>query len=224
MSWFAAFGVGKRVRPRAAARPFRSRRLAVEALDARINPSCGCTPTPLPPSQISGLVYFDQNKDGVAQDTEPRLEGVTVKLKGRTEDGERVKLQATTDAGGIFMFQGLDAGSYRLRVVTPSGFKAGQSSTGAFGGDTGKNKITHILIPQGQSSGAYNFGQVARTSNRPTDPPGNHDHHCGPNRDRPTKGNNGVGNGLDPQPPGNPPINDGADASRGSPGNRARNS
>ncbi|MDA7510456.1 hypothetical protein N8612_02155 [Verrucomicrobia bacterium] len=34
------------------------------------------------------------------------------------------------------------------------------------------------------------------------------------------KGNNGVGNGLDPQPPGNPPINDGPGTSPGDPGNR----
>ena len=44
-----------------------------EGLDDRITRSCGCE---LPPSQISGLVYFDQNRDGFAQDTEPRLEGV----------------------------------------------------------------------------------------------------------------------------------------------------
>ena len=34
------------------------------------------------------------------------------------------------------------------------------------------------------------------------------------------KGNNGVGNGPDPQPPGNPPINDGPGTGPGSPGNR----
>lgn len=33
-------------------------------------------------------------------------------------------------------------------------------------------------------------------------------------------GNNGVGNGLDPQPPGNPPINDGPGTAPGSPGNQ----
>lgn len=32
-------------------------------------------------------------------------------------------------------------------------------------------------------------------------------------------GNNGVGNGYDPQPPGNPPINDGVGTSPGNPGN-----
>ena len=34
------------------------------------------------------------------------------------------------------------------------------------------------------------------------------------------KGNNGVGNGLDPQPPGNPPINDGPGTGPGNPGNK----
>jgi hypothetical protein len=33
-------------------------------------------------------------------------------------------------------------------------------------------------------------------------------------------GNNGVGNGLDPQPPGNPPINDGPGTGPGDPGNK----
>ena len=35
-----------------------------------------------------------------------------------------------------------------------------------------------------------------------------------------TRGNNGVGNGLDPQPPGNPPVNDGIGTGPGNPGNR----
>jgi hypothetical protein len=34
------------------------------------------------------------------------------------------------------------------------------------------------------------------------------------------KGNNGVGNGFDPQPPGSPPINDGVGTSPGNPGNK----
>lgn len=34
------------------------------------------------------------------------------------------------------------------------------------------------------------------------------------------KGNNGVGNGLDPQPPGNPPVNDGSGTAPGTPGNK----
>jgi len=183
------------------------RRLSVEALDDRITPSCGCE---LPPSQISGLVYLDHNKDGFAQDTEPRLQGVTVTLKGRTDDGAKVKLSTTTDAGGIFMFQGLDAGTYKLKVSTPKGYSPGDSSVGAFGGDPHHNTITKIEIPGGQSSGAYNFGEVVRSSSK------GDDDHGGP------KGNNGVGNGLDPQPPGNPRVNDAPGTTPGSPGNQTK--
>lgn len=32
-----------------------------------------------------------------------------------------------------------------------------------------------------------------------------------------SKGNNGLGNGIDPQPPGNPPVNDGPGTSPGNP-------
>jgi hypothetical protein len=35
-----------------------------------------------------------------------------------------------------------------------------------------------------------------------------------------TRGNNGVGNGIDPQPRGNPPVNDGPGTGPGNPGNR----
>jgi hypothetical protein len=34
------------------------------------------------------------------------------------------------------------------------------------------------------------------------------------------RGNNGVGNGVDPQPPGNPPVNDPPGSGPGNPGNR----
>jgi hypothetical protein len=43
---------------------------------------------------------------------------------------------------------------------------------------------------------------------------GNNNNNKGP------KGNNGVGNGIDPQPRGNPPINDGPGTGPGNPGNR----
>ena len=36
------------------------------------------------------------------------------------------------------------------------------------------------------------------------------------------KGNNGVGNGEDPQPPGDPPVNDGDGTGKGNPGNKGK--
>lgn len=46
---------------------------------------------------------------------------------------------------------------------------------------------------------------------------------CGPGEDDGSPnphGNNGVGNGEDPQPSGNPPVNDGPGTGPGNPGNR----
>jgi hypothetical protein len=44
----------------------------------------------------------------------------------------------------------------------------------------------------------------------------------GMNGQKRVHGNNGLGNGIDPQPPGNPPVNDGPGAFPGNPGNRMR--
>jgi hypothetical protein len=50
-------------------------------------------------------------------------------------------------------------------------------------------------------------------------------HHDGDEDDQndDSQGNNGVGNGLDPEPPGHPPVNDGPDSSKGHPGNQDGN-
>jgi len=50
--------------------------------------------------------------------------------------------------------------------------------------------------------------------------PGHPDHPQHPSHPNHIHGNNGVGNGIDPQPPGNPPINDGPGTGPGHPGNR----
>ena len=47
-----------------------------------------------------------------------------------------------------------------------------------------------------------------------------HEKEGGKPKGKPEKGNNGVGNGEDPQPPGKPPVNDGPGSKPGAPGNR----
>jgi choice-of-anchor A domain-containing protein len=118
------------------------------------------TVPPPSPSQISGLVYWDENKDGLPQDTEFRLNNVTVTLNGTDTGGHAVTQTATTDAGGIYWFHTVPPGTYQIQVTTPSGFTAGQSTVGAFGGNPQPNLTTNIVIPAGQISGAYNFGEL----------------------------------------------------------------
>jgi choice-of-anchor A domain-containing protein len=124
-----------------------------------VMPPCDNPPAPAP-SQISGLVYWDENKDGLPQDTEFRLKDVTVTLTGTDSSGHPVTQTATTDAGGIYRFNTVAAGTYQIQVTTPSGFTAGQSTVGAFGGNPQPNLTTNIVIPAGQVSGAYNFGEL----------------------------------------------------------------
>ena len=126
-------------------------------------PAPYCPPPPVANSQVSGLVYADENRDGRAQDWERRLQGVTVTLTGTNAAGAAVTRTTTTDQGGIYYFTTLPAGTYAIRVTTPAGYTAGQSSVGAFGGNPQPNLITAINIPAGQSSGAYNFGQLQST-------------------------------------------------------------
>src|SRR5262245_42347786 len=108
-----------------------------------------CTCPPAAPSDISGMVYFDQNKDGLPQDLEMRFPAVTVTLTGQDHDGNPVSLTTQTDSGGIFKFSGLAGGIYSIHVTTPAGYLAGTSSAGAFGGTTAPNLISGITIVQG---------------------------------------------------------------------------
>jgi hypothetical protein len=76
---------------------------------------------------------------------------------------------------------------------------------GDLSSDCAGNGVNGVVI-----GGSYCPCEDENTPKPPKDnPPPNH-----------IKGNNGVGNGIDPQPPGNPPINDGPGTSPGNPGNR----
>jgi hypothetical protein len=112
---------------------------------------------------VSGLVYADLNKDGFAQDTETRLQGVTVTLTGKDTSGNSVSQTTTTDQGGIYYFRNLPAGTYQIQVTMPVGYTPGGATVGAFGGNPSPNLTTNIVIPTGQSSGAYNFGELQST-------------------------------------------------------------
>jgi choice-of-anchor A domain-containing protein len=121
-------------------------------------PPCTCPPPP--PSDISGMVFFDQNKDGLPQDLEMRFPAVAVTLTGQDHDGNPLSLNTQSDSGGIFKFTGLAGGVYSIQVTTPDGYLPGTSSAGAFGGTTAPNSISGITIIQGQGSGGYNFAEI----------------------------------------------------------------
>jgi hypothetical protein len=79
----------------------------------------------------------------------------------------------------------------------------------AKGSDNGKQPGVTVTAVTPADSSSRGPGDVMLTSTDRT-----------ASKQSPVKGNNGVGNGEDPQPPGNPRINDGPGTSPGNPGNR----
>lgn len=77
-------------------------------------------------------MWEDVNNNGVVDAGEPGIAGVRVELL--TPDGNTVLATTTTDAAGNYLFTGLVAGTYRVRVTTPAGYR---SSTGVNGATSG---------------------------------------------------------------------------------------
>jgi len=69
---------------------------------------------------IGNTVWHDANLNGIQDDGESGIEGVTVELYQDT--GSQLIDTAVTDANGNYLFTGLPAGQYSVQVVAPSGY------------------------------------------------------------------------------------------------------
>jgi cyclophilin family peptidyl-prolyl cis-trans isomerase/protocatechuate 3,4-dioxygenase beta subunit len=65
---------------------------------------------------IGDTVFKDLNNDGMINDGETGIAGVKVELLGET--GDTALKTATTDANGKYLFTGLAAGNYRVRIAS----------------------------------------------------------------------------------------------------------
>ncbi|MDD3717414.1 MAG: SdrD B-like domain-containing protein [Actinomycetota bacterium] len=70
-------------------------------------------------SSIYGYKWLDANADGIRQDGESALAGVTIVLEGMGVSEERV-----TDANGYFVFEALLDGQYMVMEEVPEGYYA----------------------------------------------------------------------------------------------------
>lgn len=85
-------------------------------------------------ARLSGRVYADANNDGIAQDGEAGIAGVTVQLTGTDRDGHPVARTATTGADGHYVFDALPpsgTGGYRVTETQPAGYNDGKTTIAA---------------------------------------------------------------------------------------------
>jgi hypothetical protein len=73
------------------------------------------------PASIGNFTWIDSNADGDQDSGEAPLPGVVVVLTGTTGSGQSVNLTMLTDANGMYLFTGLQPGTYKLTFDTPIG-------------------------------------------------------------------------------------------------------
>ncbi len=137
----------------------------------------------LPTSSLSGIVYFDANKNAVHDGSEiSGLAGAIIKLTGTNDLGEVISCSITTDATGVYAFPKtadvdskclvLRPGSYSVTETPPPGLTHTGAYIGSIGGTSGgvsaansaalgasNVSITAITVPAGTTATNYNFGE-----------------------------------------------------------------
>ena len=116
-------------------------------------------------ASISGTVFEDPDNDGVQDDGEPGIEGVTVTLTGTDDLGNPVNLTTTTDANGDYEFPNLISGTYTVTETQPDDYVDGIDTAGSAGGDDSVNDvISAIDLTPGANATDYDFAEVPPSS------------------------------------------------------------
>jgi uncharacterized repeat protein (TIGR01451 family) len=112
---------------------------------------------------LSGFVYVDMNGNGVKDNGDTPLSGVTVTL----EDANGNTLATTTTGrDGSYLFTGVGAGTYSVVEGPTPTFAEGTNTVGAVAGTPvgtlgpATDQISAITLGAGQSGINYNFGEV----------------------------------------------------------------
>ncbi|MFZ4633499.1 MAG: SdrD B-like domain-containing protein, partial [Saprospiraceae bacterium] len=88
----------------------------------------GCTKvanatlTCVQPASIGNYVWEDVNWNGIQDNNEPPIPNVVVVLDGIDVNGNVVNATQTTDGNGLYLFNNLWPGNYKLSFVTPANY------------------------------------------------------------------------------------------------------
>ena len=112
------------------------------------------------PTTLTGLVFSDQNNDGVLNGVDFGISNVVVTLGG-TSDWGVVSNTTLTLANGTYAFTGIRPGTYTITETQPAAFGQGRNVLGNLGGaNTATDVFSGISLTQGQSGGGYNFAEL----------------------------------------------------------------
>ncbi|MBU2923148.1 SdrD B-like domain-containing protein [Colwellia sp. 1_MG-2023] len=113
---------------------------------------------------LSGVVFVDNNKNGLKDTTESGLANVELTLTGTSKNGQVINLVQQTDADGQYHFTQLppsDAAGYSLIETHPTEYLDGQESIAGVivPNSQGSDIITNIKITLTSKLEAYNFAE-----------------------------------------------------------------
>lgn len=114
---------------------------------------------------ISGRIFIDRNGDGLFNNGDVGVGGVTVNL---FTSGTTTPLQTTTtDSQGNYQFSALPAGTYDVRLIRPAGLGDGlESRAGEPPAELGDGVIPGIVVNRGGQVGSNTFALTEEISKR----------------------------------------------------------
>ncbi len=113
-------------------------------------------------SSLSGVVFVDNNRDGIFNTGDTVQSGVTVQLTGTESSGTPVTASQVTGANGTYNFQNLAAGTYRVqRTDKPANLLSGAEQVGSNATanvDAVDNAFTQLGLGENIQATNFNFG------------------------------------------------------------------
>jgi hypothetical protein len=111
------------------------------------------------PGDVSGLVYFDVNDNGLRDANEPGLPGVQISLSGTDSQSNTVSMTALTGDDGSYVFFGVPDGTYAVNQRQPAAFSDGRETTAPQPITTENNQYSNVIITTDDPVAAFNFGE-----------------------------------------------------------------
>lgn len=113
----------------------------------------------LKPASVSGYVYVDANDNGIFDDGETPIAGVTITLLDAS--GNSTGKTQSTNQAGYYQFDNLTPGTYGVAETQPAEYYDGKEHIGSAGGQNLINdNLTGANLGSGTSGIHYDFGEL----------------------------------------------------------------